>query len=101
MRNIENIINLVIKKEAIASCKIDDNNRLSILDLLFQPKQHSKKIKLVQNYIVTLNFGVHKLNTGELSNKMIFSTHKILMEHKHGIEIIGAVRKNQIIPPHG
>ena len=95
--SIENIINLVIKKEAIASCKIDDNNRLSILDLLMQPKQRSKKIKPVQNHIDALNYGVDKLKSTELSNKIIFSAHKILMEHKHETEIIGAVRKKQTI----
>lgn len=93
--NIENITSLILKKEASASCNIDDNRKFSYLELLIPPKRHSEKIWPVQKYMRALECGINELRKTPLTNKVIFAMHQVLMEHKQDTEIIGTVRRKQ------
>jgi len=95
INGIENMNNLIIKKEAVASSRIDDDVKLSHADLFILPKDNADEILPVLNYIKALDYGIGELNRIKLSNKVIFSTHKILMKHKCDKEIIGSIRKKQ------
>lgn len=95
INGIENVNKLLIKKEAIASCIIDDSGKFSYLDLFIPLKHSADRIVPVLNYIKALDYGIGALNSTQLTSKVIFSTHKILMEHKLDKELVGQVRKKQ------
>jgi len=94
---IENINTLIMKKEASTSCIIDDTIKFSYLDLFIPLKHKADKIAPVLNCIKALEHGIGELNRMQLTNKVIFSAHEILMAHKRDLELIGDVRKKQII----
>jgi hypothetical protein len=52
---------------------------------------------LSQNHIKALEYGINELNNAKLANTLIYATHRVLMDHKRGTEIIGAIRKKQTI----
>lgn len=94
---IENINMLLLKKEAVSSCTIDDEENFSYLDLFIPLNHNMDKITPVLNYMKALDYGIDKLNHMQLTNKLLFSIHEILMAHKCGKEIIGNIRDKQNI----
>jgi Fic family protein len=97
INGIDNITSLMLKKEAAASCKIDDEIKFSYLDLFTPSKNKADKIVPVLNYTKALDYGIGELKRIRLTNKVIFSTHEVLMEHKRDTKIIGTVREKQNI----
>ena len=97
--NVENITNLFLKKEATASCNIDDEHKFSALDLLVPTKYHAEKMQPVHNYTNALEYGINEMKMKRIlpANNVIYDTHKILMVHKQGSEKTGAVRRKQTI----
>jgi len=93
--NIKSINDLILVKESATSCMIDDTVKFSYLDLFIPPKYNEDKIAPVLNYLEALVHGINELKRIKLTNKTIYSTHKILMDHKRDREIIGNIRKNQ------
>ncbi len=91
--DINNFNRLMIIKEAHASCKIDDIMSVSHFDLFVPPKYKKEQMQLIHDYIDAMNFGRKELNRVQLTNKVILSTHEILLTHKN--ELGGAVRKKQ------
>ena len=97
--NAENIICLLKLKEAVMSCKIDDETRISDLDLLglTNSKRHTERFAFAHNCKAALDYGVEKVSRANLTNKLIYETHGILMKHRGANEIVGAVRTKQIL----
>jgi len=97
IENIKNFTSLMYIKEAAASCGIDDELRFTYLDLFIEPKYKQERLIPIQNYRKALEYGIEELSRIHLANKVIYATHKILMDHKRGTETIGAERTGKII----
>ena len=84
-------------KEAVASYGIDETLRFTYPELfgIFGDRKREVRIAPIQNHIKALEYGISELNRVPLTNKLIYETHNILMEHKRNNETIGAVRKKQ------
>ena len=101
-RNIsemENISRLFRLKKAASSCGIDETLRYAYPELfgIFGDKKRERRIEAIHNHVKVIEYGINELNRSSLTNKWIYATHSILMNHKRDTEIIGAARKKQTI----
>ena len=99
INDIENITRLFLLQEAVSSFRIDDAQHFIYPELfgVFSEKKRAQRIVPILNHIQALKYGVDELRRGHLTNNLIYSTHGLLMNHKRGTEITGAVRKKQTI----
>ena len=97
--DMENITRLFRLKEVAASYSIDEALRFTYPELfgIFGDKKRKQRMVPIQNHIKALEYGINELSHAPLTNKLIYSTHSVLMDHRRDTEIIGAARKKQTI----
>lgn len=97
--NLENIIAMYVRKEALLSSQIEGTQ--ASLENIFEyenqiPVKNINDVKEVINYIKALNHGMKRLTEFPMSIRLIKEIHEILLEEARGKEKIpGDFRKSQ------
>jgi len=91
--NIDAIESMLIKKEAVASCRIDGIEE-NFEDVVSLSKEGNPKVVNSLRYIKVLDYNKKNLANQHLSNKFLCKMHNMMMEYA-GNEEVGKFRKTQ------